>query len=219
MSTGNINLDILLGQINTDRLAGTDASIPQIVKRYPSLSWKQAEEIYKMVSTAYGLNSSIDASLVVTVPPSFAVKAKSTKNTVESLIQGAERNILITGYSLSGYFADLLDVLIEKSQKGIYIKFFVNNIGAQKSFDKLCRYKGRFLHIYDFPGGRDSMAALHAKVISVDQEKTLITSANLSYHGQEGNIELGTLVKSTEIAKQVDDIFTHLIFNKVVKEI
>ena len=100
-----------------------------------------------------------------------------------------------------------------------YIKFFVNNIGAQKSFDKLCRYKGRFLHIYDFPGGRDSMAALHAKVISVDQEKTLITSANLSYHGQEGNIELGTLVKSTEIAKQVDDIFTHLIFNKVVKEI
>lgn len=183
------------------------------------MSWKQAEEIYKMVSTAYGLNSSIDASLVVTVPPSFAVKAKSTKNTVESLIQGAERNILITGYSLSGYFADLLDVLIEKSQKGIYIKFFVNNIGAQKSFDKLCRYKGRFLHIYDFPGGRDSMAALHAKVISVDQEKTLITSANLSYHGQEGNIELGTLVKSTEIAKQVDDIFTHLIFNKVVKEI
>ena len=53
----------------------------------------------------------------------------------------------------------------------------------------------------------------------MDQEKTLITSANLSYHGQEGNIELGTLVKSTEIAKQVDDIFTHLIFNKVVKEI
>lgn len=68
MSTGNINLDILLGQIDTDRLAGTDASIPQIMKRYPSLSWKQAEEIYKMVSTAYGLNSSIDASLVVTVP-------------------------------------------------------------------------------------------------------------------------------------------------------
>ena len=27
------------------------------------------------------------------------------------------------------------------------------------------------------------MAALHAKVISVDQQQTLITSANLSYHG------------------------------------
>ena len=64
------------------------------------------------------------------------------------------------------------------------------------------------------------MAALHTKVISVDQEKkTLITSANLSYHGQEGNIELGTLVESKELAKQVDDLFTHLIFSKTVHEI
>lgn len=218
MSTGNINLDILLGQIETDRIAGTDTSIPAIMERYPSLSWKQAEEIYKMVSAACMVNPSIDASLVATVPPSFSVKAKSTKNTVESMVRGAKRNILITGYSLSGYFSDLLDVLIDKSQKGVYIKFFVNNIGAQQSLDKLCRYKGKFLHIYDFPSGKDSMAALHAKVISVDQEKTLITSANLSYHGQEGNIELGMLVKSTEIAKQVDDIFSHLIFTKVVKK-
>lgn len=219
MSTGNINLDILLGQINTDRIAGTNVSIPQIMTRYPSLSWTQAEEIYKMVSTAYTANSSIDASLVATMPPSFSVKAKSTKNTVESLIRGAERCILITGYSLSGYFADLLDVLIEKSQKGVYIKFFINNFQAQKSIEKLFRYKGRFLHLYNFVNGSDSISALHAKVISVDQEKTLITSANLSYHGQEGNIELGTLVQSMEFAKQVDDIFTHLIFTKVVKEV
>lgn len=132
---------------------------------------------------------------------------------------GAERNILIIRVLIVRVFCRPFLMSYRKKSKRLYIKFFVNNIGAQKSFDKLCRYKGRFLHIYDFPGGRDSMAALHAKVISVDQEKTLITSANLSYHGQEGNIELGTLVKSTEIAKQVDDIFTHLIFNKVVKEI
>lgn len=146
-------------------------------------------------------------------------RAKSTKNTVEGMIRGAKRYVLITGYSLSGYFADLVDVLIEKSQKGIYVKFFVNNIENQKGFDKLCRYKGRFLHIYNFAGSKDSMAALHAKVISVDEQQTLITSANLSYHGQEGNIELGTLVDSKKIARQVDDVFTHLIFNKIVQEI
>ena len=140
MSTGNVNLDILLDQINTDRLAGTDASILQIMNRYPSLSWKQAEEIYKLVSTAYADKSSIEASLIATVPPSFSIKAKSTKNTVESLLYNAEQNILITSYSLSSYFADLIDALIEKSQKGVYIKFFVNNIEKQKSFDKLCRY-------------------------------------------------------------------------------
>jgi len=219
VSTGNVNLDILLNQIESDRLAGTDQSILQIMRRYPSLSQKQAKEIYRLISAASVSKSSITASLVATIPPSFSVKAKSTKNTVESLIRESKRSILITGYSLSGYFADLVDVLIEKSQKGIYIKFFVNNIEAQKSFDKLCRYKGRFLHIYNYLGNSDSMAALHTKVISVDQEKTLITSANLSYHGQEGNIELGTLVESKELAKQVDDLFTHLIFSKTVHEI
>jgi len=219
MSTGNVNLDILLGQIEADRIANTKQSIPQIMKRYPSLSQKQAEEIYQLVTAASAEEKTVSASLVTTVPPSFSVRAKSTKNTVEGLIRGAKRSVLITGYSLSGYFADLVDVLIEKSQKGVYVKFFVNNIENQKGLDKLCRYKGRFLHIYNFAGSNDSMAALHAKVISVDEQQTLITSANLSYHGQEGNIELGTLVDSREIAKEVDDIFTHLIFTKVVKEI
>lgn len=219
MSTGNANLDILLGQIEADRVGDTKQSIPQIMKRYPSLSQKQAEEIYQLVTAASIEENSVSASLVATVPPSFSVRAKSTKNTVEGMIRGAKRSVLITGYSLSGYFADLVDVLIEKSQKGVYVKFFVNNIKNQKGFDKLCRYKGRFLHIYNFAGSNDSMAALHAKVISVDEKQTLITSANLSYHGQEGNIELGTLVDSREIAKQVDDIFTHLVFTKVVKEI
>ena len=63
------------------------------------------------------------------------------------------------------------------------------------------------------------MSALHAKVICVDQQKTLITSANLSYHGQEGNIELGTLIEYRKTAKQVDDLFTKLLFNKVFVEI
>lgn len=219
MSTGNVNLDILLGQIEADRIANTKQSIPQIMKRYPCLSQKQAEEIYQLVTVASAEEKAVTASLVTTVPPSFSVRAKSTKNTVEGIIRGAKRSVLITGYSLSGYFADLVDVLIEKSQKGVYVKFFVNNIENQKGLDKLCRYKGRFLHIYNFAGSNDSMAALHAKVISVDEQQTLITSANLSYHGQEGNIELGTLVDSREIAKQVDYIFTHLVFTKVVKEI
>ena len=63
------------------------------------------------------------------------------------------------------------------------------------------------------------MAALHAKVISVDQKKTLITSANLSYHGQQGNIELGMLAESKKIAKQLDDVFTKLIFEKEFTEV
>ena len=74
VSTGN--LDILLNQIESDRLAGTDQSILQIMRRYPSLSQKQAKEIYRLISAASVSKSSITASLVATIPPSFSVKAK-----------------------------------------------------------------------------------------------------------------------------------------------
>ena len=62
------------------------------------------------------------------------------------------------------------------------------------------------------------MSALHAKVISIDQKETLITSANLSYHGQEANIELGTNIVSKEIAVQVEQLFTQLIFSKTFEK-
>ena len=94
----------------------------------------------------------------------------------------------------------------------------MNNIENQKCFDRLLKYQGRFLQIYNYPKQQDSMSALHAKVISVDQQETLITSANLSYHGQEGNIELGTYIISKDIATQVERLFTQLIFSKVFEE-
>ncbi len=49
------------------------------------------------------------------------------------------------------------------------------------------------------------MAASHAKIISVDSERVLVSSANLSYHGLAGNVEMGFLVKSYSKAKQIDD--------------
>ena len=104
-------------------------------------------------------------------------------------------------------------------QSGVFVKFYVNHIENQASFDKLCRYKGRFLKIYNYPKQDDKMSALHAEVISVDQKETLITSANLSYHGQEGNIELGTHIISPEIARQVEGVFTQLLFSKVFQEV
>ncbi len=127
--------------------------------------------------------------------------------------------VKVGGYSLSSYFSELVDTIIQKSQRGVFVKFFVNDIDKQQEFEKVLRYKGRFLKVYNYRQDDDKMAALHAKVISVDQKQTLITSANLSYHGQQGNIEIGTLVESKQIAKQIEDIFTKLLFSKLFEEV
>ena len=219
MSTGNLNLDLILGKIAEDSISGRRTSSSALKKQFPSLSDKELDDLFRMFLEALSEGREERATLVATTPPSFSIKAKSTMNTVRDLLEHADKSILITGYSLSEYFSDMIDCIIRKSRTGVFVKFFVNQIDSQSSFEKLCMYKGKFLKIYNFPPSEDKMAALHAKVISVDQQKTLITSANLSYHGQEGNIELGTLIESQKTAKQVEELFTRLIFNKVFVEV
>lgn len=226
MSTGNINLDLLLNSI-CNSFSVDDKHIPSalnnvaasIQNRYPTLSDREAREIGQMLYAALKNESEETIRLVATTPPSFSIKAKTTVNTVVDLINGANKSILLTGYSLSEYFSDMIDLLIKKSKQGILVKFFANGLQGQPEYEKLVRHQGHFLKIYDYQKKEDRMAALHAKVISVDRQTTLITSANLSYHGQEGNIELGTLVKSQDIAKEIEDLFTKLLFTKVFKEI
>ncbi len=220
MSTGNINKDLLLNTVKSDMENGTSNSVSMIRRQFPELSESQCLEISQLIEHALVVHETDKVSLVVTAPPSFAINARTTLNTVHSMLSTAERSILITGYSLSSYFSDLVDIIVNKSQCGVLVKFFVNDLeNQQQGFEKILRYKGRFLKVYNYQHKEDKMAALHAKVISVDQKLSLITSANLSYHGQQGNIELGTLIESKSISKQIDDAFTKLIFAKVFEEI
>lgn len=215
MSGGTINKEILLNTVKSDVANGSSNAASMIKRGFPELSNAHCDEITKIIADALSTQAADKVSLVVTAPSSFAINARTTMNVVKSMIECAKRNILITGYSLSSYFSELVDTIIQKSQQGVFVKFFVNDLDKQPEFEKILRYKGRFLQVYDFHQEEDKMAALHAKVISVDQYQTLITSANLSYHGQQGNIELGTLIESKQIAKQIEDVFTKLTFSKI----
>ncbi len=219
MSGGTLNRDLLLNTVKSDVENGTYNAVSMIKRGFPELSDAQCADITKIIVDALSAGDADKVSLVVTAPPSFSICARTTMNVVRSMIGRAERNILITGYSLSSYFSELVDIIIQKSQRGVFVKFFVNDLVKQPEFEKVLRYKGRFLKVYDFHQEEDKMAALHAKVISVDQKQTLITSANLSYHGQQGNIEIGTLIESKQIAKQIEDVFTKLIFTKTFNEV
>jgi phosphatidylserine/phosphatidylglycerophosphate/cardiolipin synthase-like enzyme len=219
VSGGNLNREILLNTIKADAANGTDNAADILHRQYPGLSSTDCEELVETIRSALITGSTDKVSLVVTAPPSFRINARPTMTVVQSMIEEAKRNILITGYSLSSYFSELTDTIIDKSQRGVFVKFFINNIDKQPDADKLLRYRGHFLKLYDYSNEEDKMAALHAKVISVDMKQTLITSANLSYHGQQGNIELGTLIESERTAKQLDEVMTQLIFKKIFREV
>lgn len=219
MSDRDLKREILLHTIKADMANGTDDVLDILKKQYPALSSEECLEIADTMRAGMHMEPTDRVSLVVTAPPTFKIDAKPTMTVVQSMLEGAKKNILITGYSLSSYFSELTDTIIEKSQRGVFVKFFINNIEKQPDADRLIRYKGRFLEIYDYRNQDDKMAALHAKVISVDAKQTLITSANLSYHGQQGNIELGALIESECVARQLDEVMTQLIFKNVFRKV
>ena len=182
---------------------------------------KDAEilSIIELVLKSYLENRKEKIELITTAPPSFLLKTKRINNVVNEVIENAEKSLLITGYSISEFVEDIIDRIIEKSQRGLFVKIFINDLNKQKAIDKLLRYQGKFLQLYNYANNDDKMAALHAKIILADGEKGIISSANLSYHGMAGNIEMGTLVHSAKLGKQIEEFFKNLVFQKVFNKI
>lgn len=175
--------------------------------------------IIELVLKSYLENRKEKIELITTAPPSFMLKTKRISNVVRDVIENSEKSLLITGYSISEFVEDMIDLIIEKSQRGLFVKVFINDLSKQKSIDKLLRYQGKFLQLYNYANNDDKMAALHAKIILADGKRAIISSANLSYHGMSGNIEMGTLINSVKLGKQIEEFFKSLVFQKVFNKI
>lgn len=219
MSTGNLKLDLLLNAVMKDIDSGGKDSLLKLKKYYPKLNDHEINEIFTLISSALLSDSANSCSLVATTPNITSIKIKTTKQAIQNLIENAEKSILITSYSMSDYFDEQIDSLIKKIKSGVYVRFFANQIDPHSGYDKLFKCRSNYLKIYNYVNTEDSMAALHAKVICVDGTKALITSANLSYHGQRGNIEIGSLIESAKIVGQITDLFDKLIDSNFFQDV
>ena len=77
----------------------------------------------------------------------------------------------------------------------------------------------KHLRVFDYQKQDDEMAALHAKTIVVDEKELLVSSANLSYHGMQGNVEMGIRLVSDNKAKQVESLLKEMVGMKIFKEL
>lgn len=169
----------------------------------------------------YNMKHSDSIELVITAPETFRIKTKKTRDVVEKLIKNAEKSVVMTGYSISDYFTGMLDTIIAKSQQGVYVRFYVNDIEKSRaSLVKMLAYRSKYLQFFEYEkNSDDKMAASHAKILTIDSDKSLVSSANLSYHGLSGNIEMGFLVRSADKAKQIEELLKELVRMHVYKKI
>ncbi len=199
---------------------GFEKSFLKIKKKFPNCS---NEEIFKIINIAcdmYLYKKSEKCELVITAPNSFKLKAKKTKTAIRELLSNAHQSITLTGYSISDYFTEMLEIILDLSKNGVYVSLYINDVEKHKTqLDKIILYAGKYLKIYNYnKNNDDKMAALHAKLITVDGNKSFISSANLSYHGMEGNFEMGILLESEQKAKDIEEILKTLRSLKVFEK-
>lgn len=224
MPLGSLRADIIINTVAEELSAiangNFDAtqfprSIEELHKVFPQLSDDKICDILLLMTRTMTQKESQNIELVVTAPDSFALKARATKNVVQEIISSAQKAIIITGYSISDYVSDFINMLVSKSQSGVLVRIYINKADSQGAIDKIVRYQSKYLQVFNYTNETDKMSALHAKIISVDNARTLISSANLSYHGMAGNIELGCLIDSKKTAVQVDELFKQLTRERV----
>jgi phosphatidylserine/phosphatidylglycerophosphate/cardiolipin synthase-like enzyme len=62
-------------------------------------------------------------------------------------------------------------------------------------------------------------AALHAKAAIADDHTALVTSANLTGHGMNENMELGLLVRGGPVPRRLAAHFAQLMTDQVLEQV
>jgi phosphatidylserine/phosphatidylglycerophosphate/cardiolipin synthase-like enzyme len=156
--------------------------------------------------------------IVWTGPEASLSSARDTAVVVRQLFEGAKESILIAGYSFYGG-KEILAPLPGALRRGVKVELYLHideAPGGTPEEEAVRRAVESFLSrnweegaprpafYYDprtvAPGSRVS---LHAKCVVVDEQKTLITSANFTDRAQSRNIEVGALIEEGAFAKEL----------------
>ena len=150
--------------------------------------------------------------LVWTGPISTSTPTRNTMNTLLDLIDHAQQQVVIVGYTVVKSAANVLNRLAVAQERGVEI-IFIENL-MENYVPVLQRYwpiNRPLPLLYTRPADpTDPQSALHAKLAIVDQQYILVTSANLSYHGLLANIEVGVEIHGP-VAVEAWEVFSNLI--------
>jgi len=161
----------------------------------------------------------IEAELVATLPPEIPGVARPTVQVIREMLHSHAREVIVVGYELSD--RDMMHLLEEVASRGTDLIMICD------------RMRGSVAHLLEsWPTGIKQprifqdrarpevtpYASMHAKCILVDGKDLLITSANFTFHGLHGNIEIGVRLSGPPVV-EARKIFSHLVETGIVEEI
>lgn len=194
------------------RVAGQDAALALRV----ALGLREAERLERP-----------EIEIVWTGPEARGPLVRPTAVVIEEMLKGVRDagEVLIIGYSLTAGpqsgMTKIIELLNAASRKRAVVTCILHRDEDEQNRANLLgawdadAVKPRLLTWDpppDFP-----YTKLHAKAVVVDRLEALVTSANLTAHGLQSNLELGLRVRGPQ-AQAIALRFDHLIASNVLKE-
>jgi phosphatidylserine/phosphatidylglycerophosphate/cardiolipin synthase-like enzyme len=158
----------------------------------------------------------LDAELVATLPPEAPGLARPTQRAVWQMVEYATTAIILLGYELTD--RNLIALLAEAGARGVHVILICDRErgAAARILESWPSQTPapRILHDRQ-RADRAAYASMHAKCLLVDAIDLLVTSANFTFHGLHGNIEIGLRVRGAPAA-EARKIFSHLVENQIL---
>lgn len=150
--------------------------------------------------------------LVWTGPTTVGIPIRYTHGVLVELIAEAVRDVTLV--SFAAYRADIVSKAVrEASRRGVRVRFVLDGgTDAKSAFAAL----GNSVELYTWPPtllpkSDRAHASMHAKVAIADARIAFVTSANLTGHALDRNMELGVQITGGTLPKRLAAHFDALI--------
>lgn len=151
-----------------------------------------------------------------TFPGSARPSLRTTSGIARQIIDAAQEALLVVGYAVtvdsqvSGLAAQTVGAIARASERGVVVVAVLHRHANRVALLQAWRPGVPLPSIFTWPPTNDPKASIHAKLLIADRNDALVTSANLTYHGFEKNLEMGLRVTG-EAAADMDDGIRGLI--------
>lgn len=205
----------------TRKTADTLQALRNLLSRTEELTAGAAALALRAAARAVEIESADRAvEIAWTGPSTTAVPVRRVDQVLYELIGNATRELVVVTYA--AYRAErALAEIAHASRRGVSVNFVLElgqHSGGKVSFDLLAQFKNAvpLARIYYWPldrrrrNDRGGYGSMHAKSVIADRHLALVSSANLTDHALDLNIELGFVV-GRSVAERLAIHFDQLI--------
>ena len=160
--------------------------------------------------------SFIDAELVATLPPGMPGIARTTDQVLLEMLRPPVEEVILLGYELTD--EKVMRLLIEVEAAGADVVVICDR--TRGTAERILELGFRRPRVFQDRERLDGppYSSMHAKCLLVDGTDLLVTSANFTFHGLHGNIEMGVRLSGPPAA-EARKMFSHLVENRIVEEV